>query len=87
MMMNHKILVNIYVLKLNKYFEVYIAINERLVIIIEELLKAIGQIYDYDLQILKEHSIVLNMVTGVQYSLEQVIIDTDIRNGTKLLIL
>lgn len=85
--MNNKILVNIYVTSIDKTYDVYIAINERIDTILKELTKVMYDLADTQFDTNYEKHTLINRNTGKQYALDEIIINTEIRNGTQLILI
>ncbi len=80
-MFENKVLVNLYILSLGKDFELYIPVNEK----VGNISKLInGNMFDA-IDFSKNHSI-LNVEDGTCYKANTLIRDTNIKNGTKLLL-
>ena len=84
--MNNKILVKIEVPELNKSFDVFIPVNELVWKINKIVLKAVSDISETNIDI-KQNYIFINKITNKVYKSNEVIIDTDIRNGTELILI
>ena len=84
--MNDKIFIRVYVPSLLKKFEIFIPYNEKIDIIIKDCIKVFFELSDGRFNV-RGKFILANKNSGVLYSKNQIIIDTDIRNGTELLLL
>ena len=84
--MNEKILIKLDVFGLDETYDVFIPPNELVWKIKAMLAKCVS-----DLEYLKfnpsEEYIIMNKNTGKIYNNNEIIIDTDIRNGTELLLM
>lgn len=83
--MENKILINLIVPTLETSYNIFIPISKRVGNIIQLLIKAINELgtnIDFDKSIL-----LYNRNTGQQYNPNDLIYDTDIRNGTELILL
>ena len=83
--MENKILINLIVPTLETSYNIFIPISKRVGNIIQLLIKAINELgtnIDFDKSIL-----LYNRNTGRQYNPNDLIYDTDIRNGTELILL
>lgn len=81
-MYENKVLVNIYILSLNKNCEIFIPINERVGNISKLLNSILIDSIDYSKSI-----ILMNADNGKCYKNNEIIRDTDIKNGSKLVLL
>ncbi len=84
--LKNKVLVRVSVPEIDESVDVFIPVNELIWKIKKMLLKSIcdvtGAALDY-----KGDYVLLNMITSVIYTNNKVVIDTDIRNGTELLLI
>ena len=85
--MNNKILINVFISSTNQNYDIYIPVNERIINVIKGLSKLFDELTEANIDKTPTNHILINRDTGRQYSLEQIVIDTDIKNGTKLLFL
>lgn len=83
--MEYTVLIKIYFPTLEEEFEVYIPTTKTLNYVARMAQKAIVDNYNNNYKI-KERPIICNKVTGQIYERDKLIIDTDIRNGSKLII-
>lgn len=83
--MKNKVLVELLVPELEKSYDIYIPISKRIGNIIFLLVKAINELgIDYDMN----SSIALfNRETSMRYNPNDLVYDTDIRNGTTLILI
>ncbi len=84
--MNNKILVKLTVPEVDESFDVFIPINEFVWKVKMLLLKSVNDIVSGDMDSNKEY-VLLNKNSSKIYTNNEVIIDTDIRNGTELLLI
>ena len=80
-MFENKVLVNFYILSLGKHFEMYLPVNEK----VGNISKLINTNMFDSIEIGKNYSI-LNVEDGTCYKANTLIRDTNIKNGTKLLL-
>ena len=82
----NKILVKVYVPQLEKKYDIWIPINKTVYTIISSITKGINSLNKVSLEegyIMKLY----NKANSEIYDLEKKIIDTDIRNGTELIMI
>ena len=84
--MNNKVLVKIFAPEFDQTFDVYIPVNYLVWKINKMLAKCIGDLCDYDLDLRKEF-LLINKLTNEIYGNNTSIKDTNIRNGTELIII
>ncbi len=84
--MNNKILVKIYAPEFDKTFDVYIPVNYLIWKINKMLAKCIGDLCDYDIDLRKEF-LLINKLTNEIYENNTIVRNTNIRNGTELIII
>ncbi len=84
--MNNKILVNIIVPSIESSFNVYIPINKKIGTIKKCILKCIGELSDGYFEY-EDKVIILDRDTGKEFDNNMYLKDTDIKNGTKLIII
>ena len=84
--MNKKVLVKIFAPEFDQIFDVYIPVNYLVWKINKMLAKCIGDLCDYDLDLRKEF-LLINKLTNEIYGNNKSIRDTNIRNGTELIII
>lgn len=80
-MFDNKVLVNLYILSLGKDYEVYLPVNEKI--------GNISRLFNstmFDSIDPESNYMLVNVDTGEIYQNNNLIIKTDIRNGTKLLL-
>lgn len=81
----NKILVSLYVPLIEQKFEIFIPINKEICDIIKLLVKAINELVDCNYDYNTETGL-YNKDTGEKYILDKKIIETDIKNGTQLIL-
>lgn len=79
----NKILINIYVPNLNKNYDLFIPVNEFIWKINKLIVKSISDLSDGVLDIGFSY-VILNIETGRVYNNNEIVINTDIRNTSKL---
>ena len=84
--MKNKVLVKIIVPEINESFDVFIPVNEYIWKINKLIQKAIFDLTGGTLNSEKEY-VLINNYTGQVYKNNNIIIDTEIRNGTELTLL
>ena len=80
-MLENKLLINLYILSLEDKYEIYIPINEKIGNISRLLNINMFDSIDFD----KNYCLV-NIDTGVVYNNNDLVRNTDIKNGTKLVL-
>lgn len=84
--MMNKVLIKLYVPMLGESYDVFIPVNEIIWRIKKLLVKSVGDISDTAIDISKEY-LLINTETGMIYDNNAVVINTDIRNSTKLMLI
>lgn len=84
--MKNKVLVSISVPEIDEEYSVYIPINKKIGNIIILLNKAISEMSNGELKKSTDNSL-YNKMTGEKYEYDQLLIDTNIRNGSKLILI
>ena len=84
--MNNKVLVKIIVPNIDSDFDVFIPVNEIIWKIKKMILKSVNDLSKSNFDLDKEY-VLLNKTTSRIYTNNEIVIDTDIRNGTELLII
>ena len=79
-MLDNKVLVNIYILSLGKNYEVYIPVNERVGTISKLINTTLFDSIDFS-----RNNRILNAENGSCYKNNDLIRNTDIKNGSKLI--
>ena len=85
-MMENKVLIKLYVPELDSSFDLYIPINEIVWKITKMLVKSVSDLTSNNIDGQKEF-ILLNKTTTRMYNSNEIIINTDIRNGTELVLI
>ena len=80
-MFDNKVLVNLYVLSLGKSYEVYLPVNEKIGNISRLLNTTMFDSINFE-----KNNVLINANTGNPYNNNDIILNTDIRNGTQLLL-
>ncbi len=80
-MFDNKVLVNLYILSLGKNYEIYVPVNEK----IGNISKLLN-ITMFDSINSDKNNTLFNAETGVSYNKNTLVRDSDIRNGTKLIL-
>lgn len=81
-MLENKILVNFYILSLGKNYEIFIPVNEK----VGNITKLLNNSLFEDIDSSKNNKI-LNAETGIVYNNNTLIRTSDIKNGTRLLLI
>lgn len=81
-MFDNKLLVDLYVLVLDKHFELFIPVDEKVGNIVKLLDKSLFDKFSSD----KTFSL-LNLYTGNVFKNNDIVRNTDIQNGTKLILI
>ncbi len=81
-MLENKILVNVYILSLDESMEMFLPVNEKVGNISKLLNTTLFDSIDYD-----NNNKLLNIDSGAVYNNNDLIKETDIRNGTKLMLI
>ena len=86
MKMKNKVLVQLIVPEIDEKYDLYVPINKKVGNIIVLLNKALKEMTN-GVFIISNTSCVYNRITGEKYKMDVLIRETDIRNGTMLVIL
>ncbi len=81
-MLKDKVLVNLYILKLDKKYEIYLPVNEKIGNIIALLEK---QLFSNAQE--TSNSILLNLNSGAFYNYNDIVRNLDIKNETNLMLI
>ena len=81
-MLENKYLVNLYILSLGKIYEVYIPANEKIGNIAKLLNTTMFDSIDFE-----KNNHIINAQSGIIYNNNDIIIDTDIKNYTELILI
>lgn len=84
--MMNKVLVNIFFPRIGKYYDIWIPLNKKLYKVITLLIKGVNELND-GIYTMDENPILYNKETGEHYDLNYVVGDTNIENGTELIII
>lgn len=79
----NKILINLYVPNLNQHYDLFIPVNEFIWKINKLVVKSISDLSDGKL-LMNQNYVIINIETGKIYDNNDIVINTDIRNTTKL---
>ena len=82
----NKVLICVFVPLIEKEYDVYIPVNKKVGYIKKLLIKSIIELSENNYKV-SENIVLSNKTTSYVYKDDEYIIDTDIRNGTKLVIL
>lgn len=81
--MMNKVLIRLYVPMLDKSYDIFIPVNEIMWKINKLLAKSISDLADGSLPLDKNY-ILVNMENGRIYNNNEIVVNTDIRNSTKI---
>ncbi len=81
-----KVLVEIYVPGIEQKFDMWLPIHKKIGNIINLLLKSLGEMYENNL-VTSDAPLLYNMETSFPYSINLMLNETDIKNGTKLILI
>lgn len=84
--MTNKILVEVYIPTIEEKYDVFIPINKTIEVILLLLNKGINEITNGEYT-LKKSSMLCNRENGTIYDLNKLIKETDLKNGSKLLLI
>lgn len=84
--MKDKVLIKLHAIEYGRIFDVYIPVNYLVWKITKLLMKSIGDICDLNIDLKKEY-ILINKRTNEIYQNNTIIRQSDIRNGTELIII
>lgn len=84
--MNNKVLVKLYVPELDEIYELFIPVNEVIWKIVKLISKSVCDLSFGNYPINKKN-ILMNKNTGYIYKSDEIIINTDIRNSSELILL
>ena len=79
-MFENKVLINLYVLSLDKHFEIYFSVNDKIGNILILLKKSLFE------EEINKNFILLNLLNGTIYNNNDIVRQTDIKNGAKLML-
>lgn len=81
--MKNKVLIRLYIPALDKSYDVFIPVNEIIWKINKLIVKSVSDLTESVLPLSKEYLLV-NMDSGRIYNNNEIVINTDIRNSTKI---
>ncbi len=84
--MNNKVLIKLIIPEIDESFDVFIPVNEMVWKIKKMLVKCVADLTGSNLDLEMEY-ILMNKTTSRIYGNNEIVIETDIRNGTELLIM
>lgn len=84
--MNNKVLVSLAIPEVDKNYDVYLPINKKIGNIINLLNKAISELTDGE-YVLSNSNVLYNTITKEKYPSDILLANTNIRNGTSLILL
>lgn len=84
--MNNKVLIQLIVPEIEEKYDLFIPINRRVGTVINLISKAIFELNN-DVFISNKKRLLYNHNTGLEYSINKLIRETDIRNGTILVLI
>ena len=84
--MNNKILINVDIPELDSEYDVFIPVNELVWKVNKLVLKSISDLSGVPLNT-NDKYVFINKITNKVYNNNEIIIDTEIRNGTELILL
>ncbi len=84
--MNNKVLIKLYVPEYGRNFDVYIPVNYLVWKVSKMLAKCIGDLCNYSIDLNREF-ILINKDTDEIYNNNAIIRDTNIRNGSEIIII
>lgn len=84
--MNNKVLINVEVPELDADYDLFIPVNELVWRVNKLVIKSISDLSGVPLNT-NEKYIFINKINNKVYNNNEIIIDTDIRNGTELILL
>ena len=82
-MMTNKVLIKLYVPTLGKTYDVFVPVNELVWKVNKLIVKSVGDLSDGTFPLNKNYALI-NVESGRIYNNNEIIINTDIRNYTKL---
>ena len=85
--MNNKVLVKVIPLELDKSYDVFIPVNEYIFKVNKMVTKVAYNILGFDVNIMTKEYFLVNRKTGKIYKNNELVIDSDIRNGTELILI
>ncbi len=85
-MENNKLLIQLYLPLLEREYDLFIPINKRVGTVKQLIEKSLSEGNDID-YIIKENTNLYSKDTGLPYDVQLLIKDTDIKNGSKLVLI
>lgn len=83
--MENKVLVRLIILDMDEYFDVFIPVNEIIWKVKKLIIKSVADLNNISLDINNEY-LLINKDTSKIYENNDIVINTDIRNGTELIL-
>jgi len=84
--MDNKVLVKLIVPELDSNFDVFIPVNEVIWKIIKMLVKSVSDLSDIKID-KNKNFVLINKINTRVYNSNEILINTDIRNGTELILI
>ncbi len=84
--MKNKVLIKISIPEIDESFDIFVPVNELIWKIKKMVLKSISDLTNNELDLNAEY-VLLNKTTSRIYGNNEILLNTDIRNGTELLII
>ena len=84
--MKNKVLVNISIPEIDQEFDIYLPLNKKISTILVLLDKAISETHKRNFFLTKK-SLLMDYEKGIKYDGDSLVKDTDIQNGSKLILL
>ena len=82
----NKVYVKLYVPLIEENYELFIPVNKEISDIVKLLVKSVQELNDCNYDYNSETGL-YNKDTGIKYKNDKLLIDTDIKNGTKLILI
>lgn len=82
----NKVLVRVFFPRINEWYEIWIPLNQKISSIIAQLLKGINELNNEDYK-LNDLPVLYNRATGEYYDFNIIVENTNIRNGTELILM
>lgn len=83
--MDHKVLINVYIPELDVKYDLFIPVNKKVCNTILLIVKAVNELSDGAYPITQNHAL-MNSETCQIYELDKNLKESDIKNGTKLVL-
>lgn len=84
--MNNKVLIKLIVPEIDNSYDLFIPVNEVIWKVKKLMIKCISDLANVEINITQNY-ILINKVNGTVYDNNQIIINTDIRNATELVLM